>query len=155
SGSGKSTTFQLLLRLYARRSFCGACTPALALPRVARTAPHGRRATPRRTANPLIDSRLVVVRCRYDIMPPFDSGLVTVDGVDVRALDTNWWRQQLAVVQQDPLLFSTTIRANIAYALRTVAARTPRLCASRARALARSCCCCAPARRGPAMERPM
>jgi ATP-binding cassette subfamily B protein len=42
-------------------------------------------------------------------------GAVLVDGVDVRALDLVSLRRQIGIVLQTPLLFSDTIRANIAY----------------------------------------
>lgn len=42
-------------------------------------------------------------------------GTVFLDGRDVRELDLGWLRGQLAIVPQDPFLFSATIRENIAY----------------------------------------
>jgi len=42
-------------------------------------------------------------------------GRVLVDGVDVRALDPGVLRRQIAFVTDDPFLFSTTVRENIAY----------------------------------------
>jgi ATP-binding cassette subfamily B protein len=45
--------------------------------------------------------------------PP--AGSVLLDGVDVCASDLAWLRAQLAVVPQDPFLFSATVRENIAY----------------------------------------
>jgi ABC transporter fused permease/ATP-binding protein len=44
------------------------------------------------------------------------SGSVTIDGVDVRSLTLNDLRSRLAIVAQEPTLFSGTIRDNIAYA---------------------------------------
>lgn len=43
------------------------------------------------------------------------SGSVTVDGVDLRAIDTGGFRRQLGVVPQEAFLFTGTIRDNIAY----------------------------------------
>jgi len=43
------------------------------------------------------------------------SGAVFLDGNDLRDLPLAWLRRQVSVVLQDPILFSTTIRANIAY----------------------------------------
>ncbi len=50
------------------------------------------------------------------IMRLFDpeEGAVTVDGVDVTAAAMSSWRRQLGVVFQEPFLFDTTIRENIA-----------------------------------------
>jgi ATP-binding cassette subfamily B protein len=42
-------------------------------------------------------------------------GRVTWDGHDVRTLDPRWLRQQIGVVAQEPILFSTTIIENIRY----------------------------------------
>jgi ATP-binding cassette subfamily B protein len=44
------------------------------------------------------------------------SGAVLVDGADVRTLDPHALRAQVAVVNDDPFLFSDTVHANIAYA---------------------------------------
>jgi ABC-type multidrug transport system fused ATPase/permease subunit len=44
------------------------------------------------------------------------SGSVLVDGADVRTLDPHILRSQVAVVNDDPFLFSDTVHANIAYA---------------------------------------
>ena len=42
-------------------------------------------------------------------------GRVTLDGVDVRDLDLTWLRSQVGISMQDTILFSGTIRDNIAY----------------------------------------
>jgi ATP-binding cassette subfamily B protein len=44
-----------------------------------------------------------------------DAGTITVDGVDLRALDLHGFRTQLGYVPQEAFLFATTIRDNIAY----------------------------------------
>src|SRR5690348_3382154 len=49
----------------------------------------------------------------YDI----DSGRVLVDGVDVRDLKLASLRRSIGVIAQDPFLFSTTVRDNIAFGL--------------------------------------
>ncbi|KAK2167989.1 hypothetical protein NP493_1249g00076 [Ridgeia piscesae] len=49
-------------------------------------------------------------------------GCVRIDGVDIRSLDVQWVRAQLALVSQEPVLFNTTIYDNIAYGDNT---RTP------------------------------
>ncbi|MEM7523630.1 MAG: type I secretion system permease/ATPase [Pseudomonadota bacterium] len=43
-------------------------------------------------------------------------GRVLIDGVDISTVDANWLRQQVGVVLQENLLFSQTIRENIALA---------------------------------------
>jgi ATP-binding cassette subfamily B protein len=48
----------------------------------------------------------------YDV----SGGSVRIDGVDVRALDTGHYREQLGMVLQDPYLFHGTVMDNIRYA---------------------------------------
>jgi len=47
----------------------------------------------------------------YDV----STGSVTIDGVDVRSVDVHNLRQQIAIVDDNPFLFSATIHENIAY----------------------------------------
>jgi ABC-type multidrug transport system fused ATPase/permease subunit len=42
-----------------------------------------------------------------------DEGVVSVDGINIKDLDLNWLRSQMALVSQEPVLFATTIRENI------------------------------------------
>ncbi|CAA6665356.1 unnamed protein product [Spirodela intermedia] len=42
-------------------------------------------------------------------------GKVLVDGVDIRKLRLRWLRERIGLVSQEPVLFSTTIRENVAY----------------------------------------
>ena len=49
----------------------------------------------------------------YDVT----GGAVRVDGVDIRALDTGHYRQQLGMVLQEPYLFHGTVLDNIRYSL--------------------------------------
>ncbi|XP_048193780.1 ATP-binding cassette sub-family B member 5 [Perognathus longimembris pacificus] len=42
-------------------------------------------------------------------------GLVLFDGVDVRELNVQWLRSQIAIVSQEPVLFNCSIAENIAY----------------------------------------
>ena len=46
-------------------------------------------------------------------------GIVRIDGVDVRALDTGHYREQIGMVLQDPYLFHGTVMDNIRYAMPT------------------------------------
>jgi ATP-binding cassette subfamily B protein len=48
----------------------------------------------------------------YDV----SAGAVLIDGADVRELDLDSLRQAIAVVTDDPFLFSATVHENIAYA---------------------------------------
>ncbi|KAK3017231.1 hypothetical protein RJ639_007149, partial [Escallonia herrerae] len=44
-----------------------------------------------------------------------DSGRIALDGVEIQKLNLKWFRQQMGLVNQEPVLFNDTIRANIAY----------------------------------------
>lgn len=41
------------------------------------------------------------------------SGSITVDGKDLRNLDLKWWRGQVGLVQQEPMLFNDTVFQNV------------------------------------------
>jgi ATP-binding cassette, subfamily B, bacterial len=45
------------------------------------------------------------------------SGIVRIDGIDVRRLDTGHYREQLGMVLQDPYLFHGTVMDNIRYSM--------------------------------------
>jgi ATP-binding cassette, subfamily B, bacterial MsbA len=44
------------------------------------------------------------------------SGCLTIDGVDIRSLDGQSWREEIGLVEQDIFLLNTTISENIAFA---------------------------------------
>ena len=44
-------------------------------------------------------------------------GSVKLDGVDVRDLNVKWLRRQIGLVSQEPVLFATTIKGNVAHGL--------------------------------------
>ncbi|XP_065187026.1 ATP-dependent translocase ABCB1-like [Sycon ciliatum] len=43
------------------------------------------------------------------------AGSVTVDGFDIRTFNLKWLRRQMGIVQQEPILFDSSIADNIAY----------------------------------------
>ncbi|KAI0061382.1 P-loop containing nucleoside triphosphate hydrolase protein [Artomyces pyxidatus] len=45
------------------------------------------------------------------------SGVVRMDGVDVKDLNVKWLRSQIGLVSQEPTLFATTIRGNVEHGL--------------------------------------
>ncbi|KAF8320495.1 P-loop containing nucleoside triphosphate hydrolase protein [Clavulina sp. PMI_390] len=45
------------------------------------------------------------------------AGIVRLDGVDIRDLNIRWLRSQIGFVQQEPVLFATTVFQNVAYGL--------------------------------------
>nr|ATA63002.1 ATP-binding cassette protein [Lithospermum erythrorhizon] len=44
-----------------------------------------------------------------------DAGYITLDGIEIQKFQLKWFRQQMGLVGQEPVLFNDTIRANIAY----------------------------------------
>ncbi|KAF7346412.1 hypothetical protein MSAN_01869100 [Mycena sanguinolenta] len=44
-------------------------------------------------------------------------GVVMIDGVDVKDLNLKWLRSQIGLVSQEPTLFATTIKGNVAHGL--------------------------------------
>jgi ATP-binding cassette subfamily B (MDR/TAP) protein 1 len=55
-----------------------------------------------------------------------NGGIVTLDGIDLRNLNVKWLRRQIGLVSQEPVLFGTTVRENVAFGL----AGTPHATAS-------------------------
>ncbi|KAJ7612414.1 P-loop containing nucleoside triphosphate hydrolase protein [Mycena rosella] len=45
------------------------------------------------------------------------SGVVTLDGLNVKDLNLKWLRSQIGLVSQEPTLFATTIKGNVAHGL--------------------------------------
>jgi ATP-binding cassette, subfamily B (MDR/TAP), member 1 len=43
------------------------------------------------------------------------AGEVLIDGVDIKKMKLTWIREKIGLVSQEPVLFSTTIRENIAF----------------------------------------
>lgn len=46
-------------------------------------------------------------------------GTITLDGTDLRTLNPTWLRSHIGAVNQEPVLFSGTIRENILYGVNT------------------------------------
>jgi ATP-binding cassette subfamily B protein len=44
-----------------------------------------------------------------------DDGVIRLDGHDIRGLDARWMREKIGTVAQEPVLFSTSVAANIRY----------------------------------------
>ncbi|KAF7819764.1 putative ABC transporter B family member 8 [Senna tora] len=54
---------------------------------------------------------IALIQRFYDV----DRGCIKVDDVDIRELDGEWYRQQTALVSQEPVIYSGTIRDNILF----------------------------------------
>ncbi|KAK7970007.1 hypothetical protein PG988_009080 [Apiospora saccharicola] len=53
-----------------------------------------------------------------DAGPPVElKGSISTAGCELNRVDTNWWRSQIGLVQQEPFLFNDTIYNNVGYGL--------------------------------------
>jgi len=43
------------------------------------------------------------------------AGVVTIDGVDLKTIDLKWFRSQIGLISQEPILFATSIRENVRF----------------------------------------
>jgi len=64
----------------------------------------------------------------YDV----DKGSITIDGHDVRDVSIKSLRRHIGIVRQDPFIFSTTIRENIAYGVENARSEDIEVAADRA-----------------------
>ena len=113
SGSGKSTAVQLLERFY------DPVTPEALKARLERERGGvANKPSPSDTSSGDADLQSVAVVPTSAGSPPRDfekdAGVVSLDGVDVRALDPLWLRSKIGLVEQEPTLFSGTVHDNIA-----------------------------------------
>lgn len=44
-----------------------------------------------------------------------DKGSLKIDGMDIRLLDLGWYRRNMALVSQEPVIYSGSIRENILF----------------------------------------
>jgi len=49
-------------------------------------------------------------------------GRITIDGVPLASLDASWWRRQVALVAQEPVLFNCSVLDNLRYARKEASA---------------------------------
>ncbi|XP_047337952.1 putative ABC transporter B family member 8 [Impatiens glandulifera] len=54
---------------------------------------------------------IALIQRFYDV----ENGTVKVDGVDIRALNLDWYRKHLALVSQEPVIYSGSIKDNIMF----------------------------------------
>jgi len=55
-----------------------------------------------------------IINLLYRYYEP-QAGHLTIDGHDITQLNTRWYRSHLALVPQEPIVFDTTIKENVAY----------------------------------------
>ncbi len=53
------------------------------------------------------------VLCLLERFYDATGGSITIDGVDIRTMDPRWVHRNIAIVPQEPVLFSGTIKSNI------------------------------------------
>jgi ATP-binding cassette subfamily B (MDR/TAP) protein 1 len=59
-----------------------------------------------------------------------DSGHITLDGIEIQKFQLKWLRQQMGLVNQEPILFNDTICTNIAYGKEGIAIESEIIAAS-------------------------
>eukprot|EP00698_Gefionella_okellyi_P019000 TRINITY_DN576_c0_g1_i1.p1 TRINITY_DN576_c0_g1~~TRINITY_DN576_c0_g1_i1.p1 ORF type:complete len:759 (-),score=182.47 TRINITY_DN576_c0_g1_i1:78-2315(-) len=62
------------------------------------------------------------------------SGKITLDGRDIKELDPRWYRRQIGLVSQEPVLFAESIADNISYGINTATQDEIEHCAKQANA---------------------
>ena len=60
-------------------------------------------------------SRIKIPYTCFNQISHFFQGRITIDGYDIKDLNPIWLRNHIGTVTQEPILFSSTIRENIAY----------------------------------------
>jgi len=46
-----------------------------------------------------------------------EEGEILFNGINIKEIDPRWYHEQVVIVQQEPILFSGSIRENILYGL--------------------------------------
>jgi len=65
----------------------------------------------------------------------YTSGLLTLDGVDLKRYPRHYLRQQIGIVEQEPFLFSRSIRENVTYGVQRMVSQDEIEAAARAAAI--------------------
>jgi len=97
SGSGKSTVVQLLERFYD--------------PATPKAQDYSEGELSKTDINP---DDLEIGNVEISLSEESDSGIVKLNGKDIRELDIRWVRQKMGLVGQEPVLFNDTVYNNIA-----------------------------------------
>ncbi|CAK7228778.1 hypothetical protein SEUCBS140593_007026 [Sporothrix eucalyptigena] len=108
SGSGKSTIVSLIERWYT-------LSTQQAIPKV---APQDKKKTEKTArVGDYNDIALCTVETQGTSSAVELQGSITTCGRSLDDIDVKWWRSQIGLVQQEPLLFSGTIYENVAHGL--------------------------------------
>jgi ATP-binding cassette subfamily B protein len=65
----------------------------------------------------------------------YTSGSITLDGVELKRYPRNWLRHEIGIIEQEPFLFSRTIRENITYGIGRAVAESEVIAAAQAAAM--------------------
>jgi ATP-binding cassette subfamily B (MDR/TAP) protein 1 len=120
SGSGKSTIVGLVERWYDLDDYKIPAALRSTKAGVTLGGPRGRGGGgPQRFERPETppDKKAEKTEKTVELPDPPIEGKIYVGDVDLATVDAVWWRQQIGLVQQEPVLFNDTIFTNVAYGL--------------------------------------
>jgi ATP-binding cassette subfamily B (MDR/TAP) protein 1 len=121
SGSGKSTIVGLIERWYDLDDYKIPAALRSTKAGVTLGGPRGRGGGggPQRFERPETppDKKAEKAEKTIELPDPPIGGKIYVGDVDLSTVDAVWWRQQIGLVQQEPVLFNDTIFTNVAYGL--------------------------------------
>jgi ATP-binding cassette subfamily B (MDR/TAP) protein 1 len=121
SGSGKSTIVGLVERWYDLDDYKIPAALRSTKAGVTLGGPRGRAGGggPQRFERPETppDKKAEKTEKTVELPDPPIEGKIYVGDVDLSTVDAVWWRQQIGLVQQEPVLFNDTIFTNVAYGL--------------------------------------
>lgn len=109
SGSGKSTVLCLLERFYDIKNLSDTTTVLSAVALPSRTDDENEKGCgleEKSGPSSLLSATGTAANA---------SGSLTVDGMDIRDIDPRWLHRNIAIVPQEPVLFSGSIKSNIMY----------------------------------------
>jgi ATP-binding cassette subfamily B (MDR/TAP) protein 1 len=119
SGCGKSTIVGLLERWYDLDDYKIPAALRSTKGGVSLGGPRGHVGGPQRFERPETppDKKAEKAEKTVELPDPPIEGKIYVGDVDLSTVDAVWWRQQIGLVQQEPVLFNDTIFTNVAYGL--------------------------------------
>lgn len=115
SGCGKSTIVALIERFYDPVIFSHPTDDEKHGAPPNENSPSTSRASAVKSSTPGDESSAIKMPVLRETVQ--DAGSLKLDGVDLRELNVRWLRSQIGFVQQEPVLFATSIWKNVAYGL--------------------------------------